>query len=160
MPRCSRPIASGSHASSAYCEMSRPNASSPGQAFMQSLTRKPLAQPTSSTRSPALRSKWRDHVLGDRNPAAVVAIAAVALRAIAVEILATELHGDVTLLDLLGMAGGDVALRARIAVQQVDFGHQTVAFSAVAAARVASRPTRGGVNWKSGNAARRRETSN
>src|SRR5262249_13341200 len=61
--------------------------------------------------------------LGYRNPATVIAVAAVALRAIAVEVLAPELHGHVALLDLLFVPGGQVAARARVAVEQIGLSH-------------------------------------
>src|SRR5215469_18360771 len=50
LPRCSRPMTSGSQGVNAYSEISRPKALSPGHAFMKSLTRKPFPAPTSETR--------------------------------------------------------------------------------------------------------------
>ena len=43
LPRCSRPITSGSQCMRAYSEISSPKASRPGHALIRSLTRKPFA---------------------------------------------------------------------------------------------------------------------
>jgi hypothetical protein len=63
-------------------------------------------------------------VFGDRDPAAVVAVAAVALLARAVEVLLAELQRDATVLFLVDHARLDVALGLRITGEQVDLGHQ------------------------------------
>ena len=112
-------------ASSAYSEMSRPNASRPGQTFMQVLDQEALAAADVEHAVAGLQAEVLDHVLGDRDPAAVVAVAAVAVFARSVEILLAVLAGDA---DVLGaLRGGpllDVALGFRIPAQKIDFGQQ------------------------------------
>src|SRR5207245_2334656 len=63
------------------------------------------------------------HALGDGNPAAVVAVAAVALAAVAVEVFTSEAARDRALRGDGRLARGDVALHARVAVEEVDLAH-------------------------------------
>src|SRR6516162_9585589 len=66
-----------------------------------------------------------DHVLGNRDPAAVISVSAIAGVARSVEIFATVFAGDADVfLALRNGAQADVALGAGIAAQQVDFRHK------------------------------------
>jgi hypothetical protein len=70
------------------------------------------------------QAEMRDHVLGDRQPAPIVAIPAIAGVPRAVEIFAPVLSGDPNILfALCDCALLDIALGPRIAAQQINFGH-------------------------------------
>ena len=121
LPRWSRPMTSGSQCIRAYSEMSSPKASSPGHALIKSLTRKPFAAADIEHAVTGLEIEVPHHVLGDRNPAAVVAVAAIAIFARSIEIELAVLARDRD--DLVGLclrARIDVALSARKLGEEID----------------------------------------
>ena len=92
--------------------------------FLQVLDQKTLAGADIEHPVPGLQAKMRDHVLGDRQPAPVIAIAAIAGVPRTVEIFTPVLPGDTDILFILrDCALLDIALRSRIAAQQIDLGH-------------------------------------
>ena len=83
--------------------MSRPKASRPGQSLEQVLDQKALGGADVEHAVAGLQIEMRDHVLGHRNPAAVIAIAAVAVFARAVEIKLAVFARDADVLVGLGV---------------------------------------------------------
>ncbi len=93
----------------------------------QVLYQESLATPHVEDAVARLQPEVPDDVLGDRNPAAVIAVAAVALLAGPIEVFLAELECDATVLFLVRHARLHVALGLRIAGEQVDLGHQAPA---------------------------------
>ena len=94
--------------------MSSPKASRPGKHLEEVLDQKSLAGTDVEHAVAGLEAEVLDDVLGHRDPAAVVAVAAVAVLARPVEIELAVLPRDIDdLLRLCLGAGVDVALAAR-----------------------------------------------
>src|SRR5581483_3932153 len=103
----------------------------PGTDLHQVLDQESLAAADVEHALAGLQAEMPHDVLGDRNPAPVVAIAAVALLARSVEVLLAEPERDAPVLLLVRKPGLDVAFRLRVAGEEIDLGHGLDSFASL-----------------------------